>query len=171
MEEIKNIFNNHITPLLNSEDFIIYILFAITILNLLFTRSIIPKLKSKASHTKIDDLKIDHSLKEEIFKLQKQIKDLQKYKDLSSNQIQKMIIALKEVKKIETKKYNPFADAGVGGLQSFSTAMIDLNGNGVVLSSLYSRSSTRVTMKEIENWNPLQELSPEEKEVLEKTKQ
>jgi hypothetical protein len=72
----------------------------------------------------------------------------------------------KDILDIETIKYNPYQDMGVGGKQSFSTALIDKNGNGIILTNLYSRERTRVLLKEIKEFQPTQELAPEENEVL-----
>jgi hypothetical protein len=72
----------------------------------------------------------------------------------------------KDIVDIKTIKYNPYKDMGVGGNQSFSTAMVDKNGNGIILTNLYSRERTRVLLKEIKEFQPTQELAPEEKEVL-----
>lgn len=63
-------------------------------------------------------------------------------------------------------RYNPFRDSGVGGKQSFSLALINSNGDGVIISQLFSREFSRVSAKEITLWNSDLELSPEEKEVL-----
>ena len=73
---------------------------------------------------------------------------------------------VKDIVDMKTIKYNPYKDMGVGGNQSFSTAMIDKNGNGIIITNLYSRERTRVLLKEIQNFNSTQELAPEEKEVL-----
>jgi len=73
---------------------------------------------------------------------------------------------VRDIIDIKTIKYNPYKDMGVGGNQSFSTAMIDKNGNGIILTNLYSRERTRVLLKEIKEFQPTQELAPEEKEVL-----
>jgi hypothetical protein len=69
---------------------------------------------------------------------------------------------------IKTIKYNPYKDMGVGGNQSFSTAMIDKNGNGIILTNLYSRERSRMLLKGINSFNSEQELTPEEKEILKK---
>lgn len=67
-------------------------------------------------------------------------------------------------------RYNPFRDSGVGGKQSFSLAMINTNGDGVIISQLFSREFSRVSAKEITNWESDLELSPEEQQVLTKVK-
>ncbi len=65
------------------------------------------------------------------------------------------------------KRYNPFKESGVGGNQSFSAAFIDEQGNGVVITSLYSRDTTRISGKEVRSWETIDiQASPEEKEVL-----
>ncbi len=77
----------------------------------------------------------------------------------------------KSIKKTSLIRYNPFRDSGVGGLQSFSAAVVDSEGNGLVLTNLFSREMTRISAKEITAWQPVdQELSPEEKQALEEAK-
>src|SRR3990167_8570023 len=44
-------------------------------------------------------------------------------------------------------RFNPFEDAG--GDQSFAVAILDGENNGIVISSLHSRNSTRVYAKEV----------------------
>lgn len=74
----------------------------------------------------------------------------------------------KSIRKIETKRFNPFADAGSN--QSFAMALLNDEGNGVVLSSLYARDRMSIFAKPINNGKSDFELSNEEKEVLEKAK-
>ena len=45
--------------------------------------------------------------------------------------IDSLVSQSKTIKKSSLVRYNPFRDSGVGGLQSFSTASIDDNGDGV----------------------------------------
>lgn len=72
------------------------------------------------------------------------------------------------IKKVPTLRFNPFYDSG--GNQSFASAFIDENGDGVVISSLYSREKTSVFAKPITGYNSSFELTQEEKEVLEQSK-
>ena len=67
-------------------------------------------------------------------------------------------------------RYNPFRDSGVGGNQSFSLAMVNSLGSGVIITHLYSRELSRVSVKDITEWKSDLELSPEEQEVLAKLK-
>jgi len=64
-------------------------------------------------------------------------------------------------------RFNPFEDAG--GDQSFVAALLDGNDNGFIISSLHSRSGTRVYAKEVKNGkSTTHSLTKEEKEALEK---
>lgn len=61
-------------------------------------------------------------------------------------------------------KYNAFDH--VGGNQSFSAVFLDENGDGMVLSGLYSRERSNVFAKQIVNFKCDLELTEEEKKVL-----
>jgi len=74
----------------------------------------------------------------------------------------------RSIQGIETIRYNPFPDSG--GNQSFTIAMLDENGNGVVLSSLYARERMSFFAKPIKNYKSEIELTEEEKEAIEKAK-
>lgn len=58
----------------------------------------------------------------------------------------------------------------VGGDQSFSLAMVDSGGNGVVLSALYLREGTRFYGKPLTAWNSSYPLTDEEKQALEQAR-
>ncbi len=51
------------------------------------------------------------------------------------------------ISKVLLKRYNPYNDTG--GDQSFSVVFLDKENNGVVLTSLHSRSGTRVFAKPV----------------------
>lgn len=70
----------------------------------------------------------------------------------------------------ETLRYNPFKGTGDGGNQSFATAFLSEDGNGVVISSLYSRDRVSVFSKPLKNFESAFELTDEEKEVLTNSK-
>ncbi len=74
----------------------------------------------------------------------------------------------KSVRSVETLRFNPFPDAG--GNQSFAIAIINDEGDGVVLSSLYARDRMSIFAKPIEKGAALHELTNEEQEVLDKSK-
>lgn len=57
-------------------------------------------------------------------------------------------------------RFDAFED--VGGEQSFAVALMDDTGNGVTISSMYSRNDVRVYAKEIREGQPSHPLSTEE---------
>jgi septal ring factor EnvC (AmiA/AmiB activator) len=75
---------------------------------------------------------------------------------------------LKTLQQPPIKRFNAFADSG--GNQSFATAFITEEGNGVALSTIYSREKTSVFAKQISHYTATQELTSEEQEVLDTAK-
>ena len=63
-----------------------------------------------------------------------------------------------------TIRFNPFPEQG--GNQSFAIALINEEGDGLVLSSLYSREKTSMFAKPIKKGIPEFELTEEEKTAL-----
>ena len=62
-------------------------------------------------------------------------------------------------------RYDAFGD--MGGHLSWSVALLDDAGNGVVLTSIHGRSDARTYAKSISDWRCEQQLSPEELEAVE----
>jgi hypothetical protein len=67
---------------------------------------------------------------------------------------------------VETVRFNAFKDTGVGGNQSFATAIVDENGSGVVFSSLYARERVSVFAKPLVKFASEIELSAEERKAV-----
>jgi len=65
---------------------------------------------------------------------------------------------------ISTVRYNAFSD--VGGKQSFATALLGEDGNGVVISSVYARDRMNVYAKPIVDFSSEYEMSAEEARAL-----
>jgi hypothetical protein len=61
-------------------------------------------------------------------------------------------------------RYDAFGD--VGGQLSWSMALLDDHGNGVVLTSIHGRSEARTYAKNVAAWSCDQALSPEEDEAI-----
>jgi len=61
-------------------------------------------------------------------------------------------------------RYDAFGD--MGGHLSWSLALLDDAGNGVVLTSIHGRSDARTYAKSISSWTCEQQLSPEEDEAV-----
>jgi hypothetical protein len=77
----------------------------------------------------------------------------------------------RSVQAVETIRYNPFKGTGSGGNQSFATSLISEEGNGVVISSLYSREHVSVFSKPVKSHKSEFELTEEELDVLNKAKE
>ena len=75
-------------------------------------------------------------------------------------------ITQRAVQKVGVIRYNPFADAG--GDQSFAIALLDAEGNGLVVSSLHSRTETRVFAKPVRAGRSTYPLSDEEQQAVKK---
>lgn len=61
-------------------------------------------------------------------------------------------------------RYDAFGD--MGGHLSWSMALLDDGGDGVVLTSIHGRSEARTYAKSIAGWSCEQQLSPEEGEAI-----
>lgn len=70
----------------------------------------------------------------------------------------------KSIRRVETVRFNPFR--GEGGNQSFATCFLDDTGDGVVISSLYSRDKVGIYAKPIKRLGSEFELTREEREAI-----
>ena len=68
------------------------------------------------------------------------------------------------ISRIGLVRFDAFADAG--GAQSFALALVDDDGDGIVLTSLHSRPTTRVYVKAIRRGVADAPLSGEEEQAL-----
>jgi hypothetical protein len=101
----------------------------------------------------------------------KDLNELQKFKSELETYLSDVEKRLrKSVQSVHTVRFNPFKGTGGGGNQSFATAFLNQEGNGVIISSLYSRDYVSVFSKPITKHDSEHELSGEEKEALEKAK-
>lgn len=108
-------------------------------------------------------------LEDTIVILENDISNLKKAKESMQKEITIINTKLKKsVRGLETIRFNPFPDQGSN--QSFAIGMLNEEGNGVVISSLYSRDRMSVFAKPVKNNKSEYELSSEEKEALIKAK-
>jgi hypothetical protein len=68
------------------------------------------------------------------------------------------------IRRLGLVRFNAFE--GIGGEQSFAVALLDEEGDGVVISSLQGRGENRLYAKPVKNWDSSYTLSVEEKEAL-----
>jgi uncharacterized protein DUF4446 len=117
-------------------------------------RRVLPEGESGGIDEILDrQLKRVESLSERVDALNKLHHELE---DLSQRTIQKVAVI----------RYNPFSDTG--GDQSFAIALLDSLGNGVVVSSLHSRTDTRVFAKPVQSGRSKFQLSDEEQDAIRK---
>ena len=76
--------------------------------------------------------------------------------------------AKKSIRGLETIRFNPFPDQG--GNQSFAIGMLNEDGDGLVLSSMYGRERMSVFAKPVKAGKSAYELTVEEKEALQKAR-
>lgn len=74
----------------------------------------------------------------------------------------------KDLTKTALIKFNAFTESG--GAQSFALALLDREGNGVLLSNIYMRERTSIYAKEITRFDTTVKLLPEERRALELAK-
>jgi hypothetical protein len=149
-----------------SQDILIYISLGLSIILLCWNIFLQTKMK------KLIAGKNSQTLDDSINFLNTEIKTLNKFR---SDTLLYLTDAEKRLKRsvqaVETIRFNPFKGTGAGGNQSFATAFLNENGDGVVLSSLYSRERVSIFSKAIEKMQAGFELSEEEKEALTKAKE
>lgn len=103
-----------------------------------------------------------------IFKHMDEVKSFRNELEIYLTSVEKRL--KKSVQSVHTVRFNPFKGTGAGGDQSFATAFLDENGNGVVISSIYSREHVSIYGKPIHKFDSEHELSAEEKESIETAK-
>jgi Protein of unknown function (DUF4446) len=72
--------------------------------------------------------------------------------------------ATEALRHLAVVRYDAFGD--MGGHLSWSMALLDDGGNGVVLTSIHGRSEARTYAKNIATWSCEQAMSPEEEEAV-----
>ncbi len=102
---------------------------------------------------------------ENIEEVNKEIEEIKK----ENSYIKKRLKEIEEEKKFFLKnlnliRFNPFSDGG--GDQSFSIAILDGTGTGVVITSLYAKEGNRVYSKAVEKGESNYPLSLEEKKAI-----
>lgn len=140
---------------------------AIILTLLMATISIIVSIRAKNRIAKMLRGKSAQDIDEVLIHIYKNISSLEQFKQQTIGNLNIMNGKIaRSIQSIETLRFNPFKGMGTGGNQSFATALIDENGDGVILSSLYSSDRVSIFAKPVVKFNPSFELTDEEKEVL-----
>jgi len=107
------------------------------------------------------------TLEDTILSIQKELERFSDFNKKSSEYFRTVEARVKQsVQGLGTIRFNPFKGTGQGGGQSFSTALVNEKGNGVVLSSLYSRDRVSLFAKPLKNFTSDFELTDEEQEAI-----
>jgi hypothetical protein len=111
-------------------------------------------------------------LDDAISAIRKDTDTLKKYAEKTKKELE---IVDKKLKKTvsgnETVRFNPFKGDGSGSNQSFATALVNSEGNGVIISSIYSRDHISIFSKPVKDSASEYELTPEEKSALQKAQE
>jgi hypothetical protein len=108
------------------------------------------------------------TLDESFGALENEISNLKKFQTTAEETFKTNDARLKKtISGVDTVRFNPFKGDGSGGNQSFATAFLNEEKNGVIISSMYSRDHVSIFSKPIKNFISEYELTNEEKEALE----
>ncbi len=111
------------------------------------------------------------NLGDSIVSLDKDVKSLEHFQNESEKYFESVEKRLRRsVQGLHTVRFNAFKGTGEGGNQSFASALIDENGDGVIVSSMYSRDRVSIFSKPIAHFSSQYELSEEEGEALERAR-
>lgn len=107
------------------------------------------------------------NLDESLIKINTSVADLQTFK----TELEKYLVTAEKrlrrsIQAVSTVRFNPFKGTGSGGNQSFATTFLNEEGDGVVVSSLYSREHISIFSKPIKSHTSEYELSEEEQSAL-----
>lgn len=111
------------------------------------------------------------SLEGSILHSQKELRDLREFEKeclAYFTNVEKRLN--RSVQAVETVRFNPFRGTGDGGNQSFSTAIVSERGDGVVVSSMYSRDRVSIFSKPLSKFQSQYDLTEEENQVIESAK-
>ena len=113
-----------------------------------------------------------NNIAESLQNLNKNIENLEQFQNTTEAYLKDVEVRLrKSIQSTHTVRFNPFQGTGEGGNQSFATAFLNENGDGAVISSIYTRDRVSVFAKAIKNFTSDYGMSDEEKEALEKAKE
>ena len=104
--------------------------------------------------------------------LNDQVRTLESYKNETIdylNDVEKRL--QKSIQSVHTIRFNPFQGTGEGGNQSFATVFLNENGDGTVISSIYTRDRVSVFSKALKSFASEHGMSEEEIEAIEKAKE
>jgi hypothetical protein len=133
-------------PSLGGVEIIASLALVVGLLGLLLSVVALRRVSAGKRRTGVEALPEDvHGLRQEVAALRAEAKDALRH--------------------LSVVRYDAFGD--MGGHLSWSLALLDDGGHGVVLTSIHGRSEARTYAKSITGWSCEQQLSPEELEAIE----
>lgn len=104
-------------------------------------------------------------IKERLDKLLSAVEETQRREEVLKKSAREMSLdGLNHLQKVSLLRYNPYGDTG--GDMSFSLSLLDGKSNGIILTSLHTRSGTRIYSKQVKEGKSELSLSKEEAQVL-----
>ena len=151
------------------EEMIIYIIAGILILVAILILWIVRlELKLKTLTRGQNGFNIENTLKS----IKSDLNNLFLFKDDLEKYLKKVEIRLKRsVQGVSILSFKAFQGLDSGGHQSFASAFLDENGNGLIISTLHSRDRVNVFAKEIKQFSSAVSLTEEEKTALTQAKE
>lgn len=108
-----------------------------------------------------------HSLEGVIRELVKQTGDLETFAEQTAKTLHTHDARIKKsIGSPRVLRFDAFHGTGEGGKQSFATALVSEDGDGMVLSSMYARDKMRLYAKPVSKFSSEYELTEEEQSVL-----
>lgn len=142
----------------------VYLLFALTIILILCALWI---LRLELRLRQLMRGKSGNDLEGTIVHIHARQKELEQFRteiEAYLTQVERRLV--RSVREVKTIRFNPFKGKGMGGNQSFATALLNEDGDGVILSSLYAREHVSMFAKPIIHYASEHELTEEEQKVL-----
>lgn len=112
------------------------------------------------------------ALEDSLSELMRRTKELQVFREELERYLKTAEARLStSIRGIGVVRFNPFQGDGSGGNQSFSAALLDESGSGVVFSALYARGHASTYAKPVVKGSSSFELTAEEREAIGKAKE
>ena len=110
------------------------------------------------------------SLEDSILDLMKRMKDMELFREGLEEYLKKAELRMhSSIRAVGMVRFNPFHGDGSGGNQSFSAALLDERGNGIVVSAIHARAgSASVYAKPVSKGASTFELTEEERQAITK---
>jgi hypothetical protein len=103
--------------------------------------------------------------------LGKNVESLQKFEGESKGYFKNIERRIRRsTQAVDTVRFNAFRGDGLGGNQSFATAFVNEEGDGAVMSSIYTRERVSVFSKPLAKFTSEIELSEEETQAIAKAR-